>query len=208
MTLLFDATVRLTLPPMTLPPTNNQRAVPMSDDQQLLIFDGSENEGTTQGTPGKGSGPAEKSSGDSGVGDGDSDVDDGDSGKGLDGDSSEETSGEESRGRGRPPKPVKDRRTLSHGVHFSRQEKEEVSEKAEAAGMSLSRYLREAGLDREVQSAADQKIFSRLGWVGTKLDRMAQALDSGQSVKHDRLEKEIKELRGTLEKLMRRIGER
>jgi hypothetical protein len=105
--------------------------------------------------------------------------------------------------RGRPKKPEQERRTLSHGLYLSKQEKEELERLAEAADLSVNEYLRRSALGgTPVELSSDQKARRELRAIGRRLDRLAEAAgEADMEALAERLRSGIEDLRDTLARI-------
>lgn len=79
-----------------------------------------------------------------------------------------------SQGRGRPKKAEEDRRTISHGLYLSENEKEELEDRAEQAGMSINEFLRRRALGKPVTPEADKNLRGELGAIGNNINQIAR----------------------------------
>lgn len=84
----------------------------------------------------------------------------------------------DSSGRGRPKKPEEDRRTISHGLYLSPKEKEELEQRAGAAGLSVNEYLRRRALGgKPVETSSRQETGRFLQALAGDLRELVKAAD-------------------------------
>jgi len=103
-------------------------------------------------------------------------------------------------GRGRPKKPEEERRSLTHGLRLSPQEKEELEARADRAGLSLSEYLRRRALGKKIQTQIEGKALKEMNRIGVNLNQIARAANRGDLVDQQAREA-IKELRALMDQI-------
>lgn len=103
-------------------------------------------------------------------------------------------------GRGRPKKPEEERRSLTHGLRLSPQEKEELEARADRAGLSLSEYLRRRALGKKIKTQIEGKALKELNRIGVNLNQIARAANRGNLVDQQAREA-IKELRALMDQI-------
>ena len=103
-------------------------------------------------------------------------------------------------GRGRPKKPEAKRRSLTHGLRLSPQEKKELEARADRAGLTLSEYLRRRAFGRKVQTQIEGKALKELNRIGVNLNQIARAANRGELVGQQATEA-IKELRALMDQI-------
>ncbi|MCS3698376.1 plasmid mobilization protein [Salinibacter ruber] len=112
-------------------------------------------------------------------------------------DKSQERSGQG----GRPKKDPEERRTESHGLYLSKKEKKELKRRAEAAGLSVNKYLRRSALGGEpISETAERKTLTELRSIGTTLEQLAHQTASGQ------VEAQTQYVLADLRKAINRLG--
>ena len=90
---------------------------------------------------------------------------------------------------GRPRLPEGERRTHRIGVSINASERCVIEEKAEAAGLSLALYLREAGLGARLSSRINDKAYHQLSRIGVNVNQMARVANAtGRLPEVERLE--------------------
>ncbi|WP_423825068.1 plasmid mobilization protein [Salinibacter ruber] len=105
----------------------------------------------------------------------------GSSGSGSSGSGSSANSGGKGSSGGRPPKPPSERRTLSHGLYLSAQEKAQIKEMADAADLSINEYLRRRALERPIQPKIVRAARQALMKAATDVKKTAEDLSSGRA---------------------------
>jgi hypothetical protein len=103
------------------------------------------------------------------------------SGSGSSGSGSSANSGGKGSSGGRPPKPPSERRTLSHGLYLSAQEKAQIKEMADAADLSINEYLRRRALERPIQPKIVRAARRALMKAATDVKKTAEDLSSGRA---------------------------
>ncbi|WP_158666631.1 plasmid mobilization protein [Salinibacter altiplanensis] len=103
---------------------------------------------------------------------------------------------------GRPPKPESERRTISHGLYLSEQEKREIRKRADEAGVSINEYLRRRALGPSVQPEERRVTRRKLTEVGTEIKKIRKKVEEATFLT------EVEEtLRSALEDLTALISE-
>lgn len=103
------------------------------------------------------------------------------SGSGSGGSGSSANSGGKGSSGGRPPKPPSERRTLSHGLYLSAQEKAQIKEMADAADLSINEFLRRKALEKPIQPKIVRAARRALTEVATDVKKTAEDLSSGRA---------------------------
>lgn len=102
---------------------------------------------------------------------------------------------------GRPKKAPEERRSLTHGLRLSPREKEELEQRAEKAGLSLSEYLRKRALGKPVKTKVDGKALKEMNRIGVNLNQLARAANRGDVLIGGQVREAIRELRDLIEKI-------
>ncbi len=102
---------------------------------------------------------------------------------------------------GRPKKPEEERRSLTHGLRLSPNEKEELEARADRAGLSLSEYLRRKALGKPVKTKVDGKALKELNRIGVNLNQLARAANRGDILIGGQVREAIEELRSLIEEI-------
>jgi hypothetical protein len=93
---------------------------------------------------------------------------------------SENGAEEESSG-GRPPKPPSEKRTISHGLYLSADEKAKIEEMADAADLSINEFLRRKALGNPVKPDIVRAARRALTKVATDVKKTAEDMSSGRA---------------------------
>lgn len=103
---------------------------------------------------------------------------------------------------GRPRKDPAERRSHTHGLRLSPNEKEELEERAERAGLSLSAYIRRRALGKPVKTQVDKQATHELNRIGVNLNQIAHVANAGD-LEHIEAEaaETIEEVRALIEEL-------
>jgi hypothetical protein len=121
-----------------------------------------------------------------------------DSDPGSDGESSDSSGG-------RPPKPESERRSHTHGLRLSPNEKDELERRAEAAGLSMSELLRRRALGKPIQPKAARTSRRRLARLALEIEELADIAEEDGELSSE-LEQELAEtlgeIKGAIETLM------
>jgi len=105
---------------------------------------------------------------------------------------------------GRPRKDPRERRSLTHGLRLSPNEKEELEERAEEAGLSLSAYLRRRGLGKPMKAQIEKKAIKEINKVGVNLNQLARWANQGKGrAVESEIEDAIRELKWLIRDLRR-----
>jgi hypothetical protein len=105
---------------------------------------------------------------------------------------------------GRPRKDPRERRSLTHGLRLSPNEKEELEERAEEAGLSLSAYLRRCGLGKPMKTQIEKKALKEINKVGVNLNQLARWANQGKGrAVESEIEDAIRELKWLIRDLRR-----
>lgn len=103
---------------------------------------------------------------------------------------------------GRPRKDPADRRSKTHGLRLSPNEKAELEERAERAGLSLSEYIRRRALGKPVKTAVDEEAVRQMQRVGVNLNQIAKrAHQQGVGAVKEEALSVVEELKKVVKKL-------
>ena len=75
---------------------------------------------------------------------------------------------------GRPALPDSERRTHRIGVNVNEAERQVIEAKAEATGLSVGVYLRQAGTGARLSSRASDRLYHELSRIGVNVNQMAR----------------------------------
>ena len=79
---------------------------------------------------------------------------------------------------GRPALPDSERRTHRIGVNLNDAEREIIEAKAEAAGLSVGVYLRQAGVGARLSSRVNDRVYHGLSRIGVNVNQMARVANA------------------------------
>ena len=79
---------------------------------------------------------------------------------------------------GRPRKAGSQRRSRKYTVSVNQPEREIIEAKAEAAGMSPSVYLRQAGVGARLSSRVNDRVYHQLSRIGVNVNQMARVANA------------------------------
>lgn len=103
---------------------------------------------------------------------------------------------------GRPKKAESERRRRQYTVAFSDAEDEDVRRRAEAAGLAVRVYVREAALGMRVSARADEQALYQLSRIGVNVNQLVrQANASGRLPELGKLEEMLHMIRTMMERL-------
>ena len=118
------------------------------------------------------------------------------------------TENNNSSSRGRPKKPEEDRRTISHGLYLSPKEKEELERRSDAAGLSISEYLRRKALGGEPVAASSRQETRRfLQALAGDLRELIEAVDRDAADRDNGEEETVEEIADALREKVENIRE-
>jgi predicted DNA-binding protein len=81
---------------------------------------------------------------------------------------------------GRPRKDPEDRRSHTHGLRLSPNEKEKLEKRAERAGMSLSEYIRRRALGKKIKPKVEEEAIRQIRRAGVNLNQIAKWANEGK----------------------------
>ena len=79
---------------------------------------------------------------------------------------------------GRPALPDSERRTHRIGVNVNEAERAIIEAKAEAAGLSVGIYLRQAGVGARLSSRVNDRVYHQLSRLGVNVNQMARVANA------------------------------
>lgn len=106
-------------------------------------------------------------------------------------------------GGGRPRKDPGDRRSLTHGLRLSPNEKEELERRADRAGVNLSKYIRRRALGEEIQMEVEEEAIRQVQRAGVNLNQIARWANEGKDkAVHSAAQETIEEVKKALRQLL------
>ena len=104
---------------------------------------------------------------------------------------------------GRPRKDPADRRSKTHGLRLSPNEKAELEGRAERAGLSLSEYIRRRALGKPVKTAVEEEAVRQMQRVGVNLNQLVKrAHQQGVEAVEGQALSVVRDLREVVKKLI------
>jgi hypothetical protein len=104
---------------------------------------------------------------------------------------------------GRPRKPESERRSLTHGLRLSPDEKEELEQRAERAGLNLSEYIRRRALGEEIQTEVEEEAIRQIRRAGVNLNQIAKWANEGKDkAVHSAAKSTIQEVKEAIRQLL------
>lgn len=104
---------------------------------------------------------------------------------------------------GRPRKDPEERRSLTHGLRLSPNEKEKLEQRAERAGVSLSKYIRHRALGEEIQTEVEEEAIRQVQRAGVNLNQIARWANEGKdNAVHSAAQETIEEVKKALRQLL------
>ena len=79
---------------------------------------------------------------------------------------------------GRPALPDSERRTHRIGVNVNAAERAIIEAKAEAVGLSVGVYLRQAGVGARLSSRVNDRVYHQLSRIGVNVNQMARVANT------------------------------
>lgn len=79
---------------------------------------------------------------------------------------------------GRPALPDSERRTHRIGVNVNDAERALIEAKAEATGLSVGVYLRQAGVGARLSSRVNDRVYHQLSRIGVNVNQMARVANA------------------------------
>lgn len=107
---------------------------------------------------------------------------------------------------GRPPLLDIERRSIKFHGGFTFAEAEQIAQKAEAAGVTESEFIRHAVLNRELKTvpAINKNAYSELGKIGVNINQIAKLLNSGSNA-NDQINATFGKLKLVIAKLRQQL---
>lgn len=90
---------------------------------------------------------------------------------------------------------------MTHGLRLSPNEKEELEQRADRAGLSLSGYLRRKALGKPVKTKVDGKALKELNRIGVNLNQLARRSNERSLLSDVPVQKAIEELRSLIREI-------
>ena len=104
---------------------------------------------------------------------------------------------------GRPRKDPQDRRSHTHGLRLSPNEKEELEQRAERAGVTLSEYIRRKALERKIKTKVEEEAIRQVRRIGVNLNQIARwANENRDQAVHAAAQETIAEVKKAIRKLL------
>ena len=111
----------------------------------------------------------------------------------------------DSSGRGRPPKDESERRTHSHRVYLNDEEKRELDQRADAAGLSAVEYMRKRALGKSIQAESDQRLRTELRRIGSDLGDLLALTSEGDPPEQEHISGRAQTVLSELEEILSRL---
>lgn len=116
--------------------------------------------------------------------------------------STQEDNGIQNKG-GRPRKPEAERRSHTHGLRLSPNEKEELEDRADRAGLSLSEYIRRRALGKKIKTKVEEETIRQIRRVGVNLNQVAKWANEGKDpAVHSAAEDTIEDVKQAIRELL------
>jgi len=106
---------------------------------------------------------------------------------------------------GRPKLDPEEKRSEKLQTHLTPSEATLIKLKCSMSDMSVSQFLRDLALDKEIDTSANpeelKKIRAELGKIGSNINQIAKAVNSGEEFDEQRMKKMARWLVQTIEQL-------
>lgn len=108
---------------------------------------------------------------------------------------------------GRPPLLDIEKRSVKFHGGFTLAEAESIAKKAKAVGLSESEYVRHAILNRDIKSVpqVNKDTYVELGHIGTNINQIAHALNSGTEYDKARLKAVFEQLIAAIGRIRKQV---
>lgn len=104
---------------------------------------------------------------------------------------------------GRPRKDPDERRSLTHGLRLSPNEKEKLEQRAKRAGLNLSEYIRRRALGKKIQTKVEEEAIRQIRRAGVNLNQIAKWANQGRNeAVHSAAESTIQEVKQAIRQLL------
>ncbi|WP_259253515.1 plasmid mobilization protein, partial [Salinibacter ruber] len=104
---------------------------------------------------------------------------------------------------GRPRKPESERRSLTHGLRLSPNEKKKLEQRAKRAGLNLSEYIRRRALGKKIQTKVEEEAIRQIRRAGVNLNQIAKWANQGRNeAVHSAAKSTIQEVKQAIRQLL------